>query len=74
MAYFNYHATAKKLILEGKLVKYYFEDKHGRISPALILVFNDPTHPIMPIREDRFAEYLNLISEIKSRKKTASTD
>ncbi len=65
MAYFNYHATAKRLITEGKLINYYFTDKHNKISPALVLVFNDITHPIMPIRIEKWKEYLLLIDTVK---------
>jgi hypothetical protein len=61
MSYFNYHATAKKLIVEGKLKTFYFTKKHHSISPALILCFNDSRHPVMPIRKERFLEYLHLI-------------
>lgn len=63
MAYFNYHATAKKLIQSGKLIRYYFTEKHNEISPALVLVFNDPFHPVMPIRQHRWEEYLTLINK-----------
>ena len=66
MSYFNYHATVKKLILEGKLVKYYITEKHNGISPALILVFNDSRHPIMPIRKEKWEEYLFLIKKTTS--------
>ena len=61
MGYFNYHATAKKLILNGKLINYYIVEKHNSISPALILEFNDKTHPIMPIRLEKWKEYFILI-------------
>lgn len=63
MPYFNYHAAAKKLILEGKLIHYSFEREYHGISPVLLLFFNDLKHPIMPIREHHWEEYLNLISE-----------
>ena len=59
--YFNYHATAKRLIKENKLINYYFTQKHGKISPALVLVFDDIAHPVMPIRKERWAEYLALL-------------
>lgn len=62
MAYFNYHATAKRLIAEGKLITFRIVAQYNGISPAMVLVFDDPTHPIMPIREARFEEYLALIS------------
>ncbi len=63
MSYFNYHATAKNLIKEGKLIDFYFTKKHNQISPALVLVFNDIVHPVMPIRKERWEEYLNLINK-----------
>ena len=63
MSYFNYHATAKRLITEGKLIGYYFAERHNTISPALVLLFDDYRHPIMPIRENRWAEYLPLLPE-----------
>ena len=63
MGYFNYHATAKKLIKEGKLLNFYFCEKYNKISPALVLMFSDLTHPIMPIRQERWAEYLHLINK-----------
>ena len=65
MGYFNYHAKAKKLIKDGKLKKFYFTKNHNGISPALVLVFDDATHPLMPIREDHFGEYLALINDNK---------
>ena len=63
MAYFNYHQTAKKLITEGKLISYQIVDEYNGISPALVLVFNDDVHPVMPIRQERFFEYLTLIEK-----------
>ena len=61
MTYFNYHATAKRLIEEGKLIRFYFTENHNNISPALVLVFDDKLHPIMPIREQRWDEYYGLL-------------
>ncbi len=61
MPYFNYHAQAKKLIKDNKLIKYYLTEKHNDISPALVLVFNDKNHPIMPIRREHWQEYFDLI-------------
>ncbi len=61
MSYFNYHATAKKLISEGKLKEYYLTERYGKISPALVLIFNDARHPIMPIREHRWEEYFKIL-------------
>ena len=59
--YFNYHATVKKLIEKGKLVGYYFTENHNGIKPALVLVFNDIKRPLIPIRKERWNEYLHLI-------------
>ena len=61
MPYFNYHATARRLISEGKLLNYYFTESYKGISPALILIFDDARHSVMPIREHRFDEYLKIL-------------
>ena len=63
MSYFSYHATAKHLIRAGKLTRWYITERHGAISPALVLVFDDAKHPVMPIREPRWEEYLPLLTE-----------
>ena len=67
MAYFNYHATAKRLIAEGKLVAYYFVREYHGISPALLLLFDDGQHPIMPIRQARWEEYAPLLKTDQSQ-------
>ena len=61
MAYFNYHATAKRLIGEGKLTRYAVVEKYKNISPALLLFFDDARHPVMPIRAHRWEEYRELL-------------
>jgi len=61
MAYFNYHATAKRLIAEGRLTGYYYADRHNRICPALVLLFDDAQRPVMPIRRERWHEYEPLL-------------
>lgn len=61
MGYYNYHATAKRLISEGKLIGYYYTKRYRCIAPALVLIFNDPIHHIMPIREYRWVEYIGLL-------------
>lgn len=61
MGYYNYHATAKRLLAEGKLIAWYYTQKHNQISPALVLVFSDVKHPRMPIRKYRWEEYLPLL-------------
>ena len=63
MAYFNYHAKAKKLIREGFLISYEVVERYKDIIPALVLHFSN--HKPMPIREERWHEYFDLISEVK---------
>ena len=58
--YFNYHATAKRLIAEGRLTGYRFLDEYNGISPCLLLLFDN--HRPMPIRQYRWEEYLPLIN------------
>ncbi|MDD4210825.1 MAG: thermostable hemolysin delta-VPH [Clostridia bacterium] len=58
--YFNYHAKAQNLIITGHLVKFEFVNSYNKISPALVLYF-DNNIP-MPIREHKFDEYMALIS------------
>lgn len=58
--YYNYHAKAKRLIREGHLTGWKIVEKYNKISPALILYF-DNEKP-MPIREHRFDEYIDLIN------------
>ena len=65
MPYFNYHATAKRLIREGKLIHYYITERHGSIAPALVLCFDDEKHPVMPIREERWEEYWGVLRELE---------
>ena len=60
--YYNYHATAKRLIKENKLISFYFTKNHNGIRPALVLVFNDLKHPVMPIRKERWQEYFYLLA------------
>lgn len=61
MSYFNYHAKAKKLISEGHLVDYEIVDNWNKISPALVLYF-DNNRPI-PIREYMWDEYFKILNE-----------
>lgn len=65
MAYFDYHATAKKLIANGKLKEFYYTVRHRHISPALVLLFDDISHPVMPIRQERWEEYERLLAQIR---------
>ena len=66
MGYFNYHATAKKLIKDGKLVEYRFVSEYNGIKDVLLLIFNDEKHPIMPIRRHKWDEYIKIL-EIKAK-------
>ena len=65
MTYFNYHATIKKLIAQGKLKFWYISPNHNGIKPALVLVFDDISHPVMPIRENKWQEYFDIIPKEK---------
>lgn len=59
MVYFNYHGKAKKLINEGHLTHFEIVDRWNAIAPALVLYFDN--HIPMPIREEKWSEYLPLI-------------
>ena len=50
-----------------RLGNFYFTEKYNGIKPALVLVFDDLKHPVMPIREHRWAEYLQLLDEYENR-------
>ncbi len=64
--YFNYHAKAKNLIKNGKLIDYKIVEKYNNISPALLLIFDEL---IMPIRQHRWQEYFDLIEQMNADKK-----
>ena len=68
MGYFNYHALVRRLIREGRLRGYRIVESYHGISPALLLFFDDARHPILPIREERFAEYLPLLEAREKQK------
>lgn len=59
MAYFNYHAKAKRLIEEGHCIHFEIVERWNAISPALVLYF-DNEKP-MPIREEKWGEYLAIL-------------
>ncbi|MEG0423152.1 MAG: thermostable hemolysin delta-VPH [Erysipelotrichaceae bacterium] len=59
MTYFNYHGQAKYLIKTGHLTHYEFKDQWNQIKPALVLYFDN--HFPMPIREEKWSEYLKLL-------------
>ena len=68
MPYFHYHAVAKQLITSGKLIGSYYTDRHNAIAPALVLLFDDYSHPVMPIRQERWKEYQPLLPPEKEQK------
>ena len=57
--YYNYHAKAKQLIIDGHLIRYEIVDRWNNITPALVLYFDN--HKPMPIREYRWDEYKDLL-------------
>ncbi len=65
MAYFNYHAKIKKLILSGKLVSYQFVDDYHGIKPALVLYFKDNSP--MPVRDYRWEEYIPYLMMLEDK-------
>ena len=62
--YYNYHATAQKLIKSKDLIAFKISAKYNKISPALVLYFK--SHPPMPIREHRWHEYFELLDNFYS--------
>lgn len=60
MTYFNYHAKATKLIQTGHCKHACIEPVHNKISPALILFFDN--HKPMPIREKRWMIYAEILA------------
>jgi len=63
MAYFNYHAKAKKLIRDGKLIAWRIQ-KNESEETVLVLVFDDVKHPVMKIKQERIPDYLPLLPPI----------
>lgn len=63
MSYYNYHAKIKEKILSGKLDYYKIVDSWNDISPAMVLYFKDGK--TYPIRQHKWDEYLNLLSNLK---------
>lgn len=59
MSYYNYHAVATNLIKTGHCTHTILKEKHNKISPALVLYFNN--HPPMPIRKESFEKYIFLL-------------
>ena len=70
MTYFNYHATAKKLIREGKLINSKIFTSGG--ETVLLLYFDDVKHPVMTIKSYRIREYVPLIGKPNSEAEAES--
>lgn len=62
---YPYHNKVKQRIKNGELVKYEFVEKYKDISPCLLLYFNTAPY-IRPIREHRFAEYSQILSDLEN--------
>ncbi len=59
--YYNYHAVAKRLIREGRLVAFEKVVLGKQKTPTFLLIFDG--HKPMPIKEERVPEY---VEEIKN--------
>jgi len=59
MPYFSYHGRNKKLIKEGLLIDYFYDEKNKK--KFLILVFEDGRQ--FPVKEERWLEYSKFIEE-----------
>ena len=65
--YFNYHAKAVRLIREDHLTHFEIVEKWNAIAPALVLYF-DNDRP-MPIREEKWAAYFDLIDQMEDERR-----
>ena len=63
MPYFSYHNRNKKLIKEGLLENYFYEERDNKLF--LILVFKNGKQ--FPIKEERWLEYERFISDYYSK-------
>ena len=61
MSYYDYHASIKQKIHDGRLTSYYFDANYKKIGFALVLCFGEKTYPI---RESHFEEYFDLIGRL----------
>lgn len=62
MSYFNYHGRNKKLIKEGFLDDYFYDEREGK--KYLFLVFKNGK--TMPVKEERWREYYELLDKYYS--------
>ena len=63
MAYYNYHAMAKRLILTHNLIAASVFKEYHHIRPALVLYFKN--HKPIPVRDYMWEDYLPLLREEK---------
>ena len=66
--YYSYHAAVKKRIAAGLLQGFLIVECYHGIKPAMLLLFDDTVRPVMPIRAERWAEYLPLLAEQRNGK------
>lgn len=62
MAYYNYHARAKNLILSNHCIGASIFSKYHHIYPALVLYFDN--HRPIPIREYMWDRYIPILAEL----------
>lgn len=61
---YPYHNQIKRRIYAGELVDFYYTDSYPNIGAALVLVFS--TAPFKrPVRQHRYQEYQNILSQFK---------
>lgn len=70
--YFNYHAKIYKLIREGHLDHYEIVEKWNKISPALVIFFHN--HQPMPVRIEKWGEYLPLLEKTQNNDRQNNKD
>ena len=61
MAYYNYHAKVKSLILGGHLVDFVYYDRWKGIENCYVCFFDN--HLPMPIRNYKIEEYIRFFEE-----------
>ncbi len=59
--YYNYHARIAQLLEGGHLTEYKYLDEYNKISPCLLLFFDN--HRPMPVREKHFDRYMELVNK-----------
>ena len=62
MNYYNYHAMAKHLLLNGSCFSVSIFKTYHHISPALVMYFDN--HKPIPIRDYMWSDYLPIIKRL----------